>query len=261
MKIRIYNVGHGNMVTIHQPINGIEKTILFDCGAIYTLTESLFESIQSYLKQNIAPNTIIISHKHIDHYAFCRAVNCDYLEHIIVNSELKEELSWDSFLAKEKLKGRIIIDLSKEKSLVGQPLNSVAYNLDYHNITIYLGTDSNRFYKDNLNDKGIILYIETQNGKMVLPGDCSYYSWPKSLNLYNLKYLLVPHHGMGVDAAWPPQESVPRLATEVYVSAQTGQIKNAYHRKLLERIFNPSTTYNYTNVGTHQPFFYYEINL
>lgn len=170
MKIRIYNVGHGNMVTIHQMIKGVEKTILFDCGTIYPLTESVFEGIQSDLKQKITPNTIIISHKHIDHYGFCRAVNCDYLEHIIVNSELKEELSWKSFLAKEKLKGRKIIDLSKERSLVGQPLNSVAYNLLYDNITLYLGTNSNRFYQDNLNDKGIILYIETQNGKMILPG-------------------------------------------------------------------------------------------
>lgn len=81
------------------------------------------------------------------------------------------------------------------------------------------------------------------------------------MNLYNLQYLLVPHHGMWVDAVCPSQELIPRLATKVYVSAQTGQIKNDYHRKMLEMIFNPSKTYNYTNVGTQQAFFYYEINL
>lgn len=260
MKIRIYNVKHGNMVTIHQMIGGVEKTILFDCGTDSDFTGSEVEGMQSYINQNIVPNTIIVSHNHIDHCKFCCAANCDHLEHIIVNEEPTKRTAWKSFFAKEKLKGRTIIDLSRDKTLVGKTLKDKNYKLDYDNITLYLGTNSNRRYVNNLNDRGIILCIETPNGKMVLPGDCSYYSWPSIINLFDLNYLLIPHHGLKIDALWPNPPKVPRLTTEVYVSAEDTRIED-YHKKVLERVYYPATSYNYTNGNNHQVLYYYEIDL
>ncbi len=52
-------------------------------------------------------------------------------------------------------------------------------------------------YKRDIDDQGILLYIGDEYNNILLPGDCSYYSWPKNskLCLNKINHLLAPHHG------------------------------------------------------------------
>lgn len=203
--VHIYNVGCANTVCIKHHKG---KTILFDCG--YDTRSPIYEKTKNYIKKNIKPNIIIISHWHRDHYNILPELDYSNLDYIIFNGleNCPQEIR-DDILTPYASKA---VDLS-----LGGYTPDLLINKGYDGIKLFVGTDavppSNNYgiipYPDSihLNDSGIILCVgslQQRYNRIILPGDASYYSWPNEPELKldnNLSRLLVPHHGGGVYAA------------------------------------------------------------
>lgn len=238
IKVRIYKVGHGNLITIDQK----RRQILFDGGSL----DSVRQCVDYGFKPLIRPTDIIFSHFHKDHYNYLVNVDCSRLENIIYPNTTSSQ-NLNSEVIDQSILDRIVMLIREQNvSLYCFLENSIPNFLDgfgYRGINLYRGLCRRPHQLpsiDERNDSGLII-VANDIKKMVLPGDCSYYSWPNvpDLDIGKLDYLVTPHHGGGVvvDINDPRKNNKINLivTSEVSFTGTSGnqKIKNGIHEHYL----------------------------
>lgn len=202
-KVTVYKVDNANTITIEKD----DKCILFDCGK----NDYTNPKVINYIIDHVKPTTIIISHWHKDHYNLLTSIDTSRLQHVIYpyyaysQQHIIDYQNAVCKLACLQKQGVTITDLSKVASYNKDFLK----NYGYSNIDCFIGTKQpdpgvgsplgHINYNRDIDDSGIILSIKSYHNtfRAILPGDCSYYSWPgvNELDLGNTAKLVLPHHG------------------------------------------------------------------
>ena len=194
--VKVFNAGHGNTITITKN----DRCIVFDCGA----SKSYQCAIKKYFQDKVKPNVIIISHWHEDHYNMLCDIDYSNLELVIIPNRNISEISINNRLNFFNHIGVNVIDAS-----VLTNRKNILKNYGFDRISLFVGEGKmdpgvgsplgHIDYDRTLDDNGIILSVEDRLWEhyAILPGDCSYYSWPDEpeLDLLKTERLVVPHHG------------------------------------------------------------------
>lgn len=198
--VRVYRVEHGNTITIQDGDN----CILFDCGH----GKKLDTKVKNTIIDSVKPDIIIFSHWHIDHSNLLADINCSKLKLIVYpnqNNLGKQGQQTIYKLTTLFQNGVIPVDLSQ----LGTYNSDFLKNYGFERIDVFIGQGKQDpgvgsplghiGYDRSIDDNGAILSIKNwkSNKRAILPGDCSYYSWPDTpeLDLLNTIKLVVPHHG------------------------------------------------------------------
>lgn len=274
-KVRIYNVGSGNMVSYLQDDG---RSLLFDCGASYTKVGNSFTGITQYDRTKnhvinyVKPNYIIISHWHLDHYVYIDMIKRDNLQGIVIpnydNVDYSFKIKVQSFgkpifnLGNIPFDENFISSLGFPKVKIFKGLGLTAPANGNHGVIYY----SNRAIDDN----GLLLSIGDGYQRIILPGDCSYYSWPQApeLDLSNTCKLLVPHHGGHIITKAFAQNN--NKYRDIYVSTSyqpplkdlNNTKGNTHHGSFIRGVYpnvKSTTTYHFTCNCSNIP--YYEITI
>lgn len=209
--IRIYKVGKANTVLIRHHCG---DDIFFDCGYEDTIDAKTGIEIYKNSADKISlihPTLVILSHFHEDHVNLLPSIKKDKLKAIIFNG------GQSSCTNKQVLKlltkfHNICIDLSLPK-YAKKDVNALIQS-KFDGITIYKTSyqkPSNDTYgiiptshqaNTIINNNGLMMLVGSLKipyNRMILPGDVSYFCWPRGINELaldrNLTKLLVPHHG------------------------------------------------------------------
>lgn len=308
-KVSLYNVGCGNTITIEKAIDdeGNTKSILFDCG--YGNGISSKDLVRSRIAK-LEPDVIVISHWHADHFLFLQDVlneinKPDYCPKMIIypsHVNLMKSQSNNHWLINTLLhyhkKGAQLINLSKVNP---KDIKNFLINRDFEDIYVFLGKNQSnskptpsspldRVTVDNYkydgyieydrtpDDSGVILSIECfdkpsdpqKTHYAILPGDCSYYSWPDEpeLKLKSAVHLVVPHHGGNVictntearvidtDTVWV--SSGHSTFVDLLGNIGTNTLTFSHHRSFVDDAMNISASklkITYNNRGTSEYFY------
>ncbi len=247
--VTVYKVGHGNTITIQKD----NKCILFDCGT-FPYTTNLKSQISL-----IKPDIIIFSHWHCDHYDFLNDVDDSNLKLVIFPCDtgkikptfkrVKQHLGYFQRC------GIALIQLDR----IAPPIpSSFLENYGFENIDLFVGENKPApatpqygviGYDRSDDDSGILLSIKSCCGSShaILPGDCSYYSWPDQLQneLSDVANLVVPHHGGHIITITPPNPPQSSLA-QIYMSDSDITFKDRYK--------NPATLKTNESSSAHRTF-------
>ena len=189
-KIRVYNVGHGNI----NLISGKKSCILFDIGC-HRGYANKWKSDQNYNEicnsiKNILPDSVVISHWDIDHFKGYGVLNKKVFDvpwmvpHI--NSSSSENIK--RLLKHIKNKSKLCY-LNVDKSL-----NFTLYDKKPIKIKLKNGNGKTENGITEKNRKGLYIDITKNENKYLLMGDTPYKC--ANINNKNLVDLLVaPHHG------------------------------------------------------------------
>ncbi|MCR5205357.1 MAG: MBL fold metallo-hydrolase [Lachnospiraceae bacterium] len=238
-KVTVYKVGHGNAITIEKG----GRCILFDCGTRFSPTT--YQTTINHIRTNIKPDVIIFSHWHWDHYSLFNGKNnvtvidCSRTKLIICPGKPPQDV--ETRLRNLKNAGVYIIDFFKNNN------QDLLRRIGYDNIDIFkgLGIPGPQSYASNdhqINDTGIMLSILTSytNGtyRALLPGDCSYASWPhhdNEMNLQNAYRLVVPHHSAPI--AYSTFNNGPKMKhiPTYIISSKQNTFYNNIHKDYLDR--------------------------
>ena len=206
-RITLYRVGHANAITIEK--NG--KCILFDFGSEIIRTPYI-KSI-NYIKQHVKPDIIILSHRHRDHHSELVGIDCSNLKAYICPGGFRPALKEpEANLIKRNVKIVSVTPANapQYKTFLSQyGFDELEINLGEGKSDPGPGLLGHIKYPTIDNDNGILLSLRSkQTGNyLILPGDCSYYSWPQDIQnkAGNIERLIIPHHGGNV-IAWDNQK-------------------------------------------------------
>ncbi len=257
-KVTVYKVGHGNAITIEKN----NRCILFDCGINDPDTNYL--SAKNDIIDKVKPDIIIISHWHKDHYGLLPDINTSKLKMIIAPADYLTATykGADTTIATLLRAGVHFIDLSRMRAFPSGFLT----NYGFERINLFLGRGlsdpipdpdpasgifcGHTTYTRHDDDTGIILSLQSnRNYIAILPGDCSYYSWPvcPELDLHETVKLVASHHG-GHAISQKLTTTTHFPYTNVYISSNFRSfvnLNNGYgttqHRSFLSNVLNRPT--------------------
>lgn len=221
--VRVYNVGHGNMNTIHYNNGDI---LLFDQGS----KEHYNISFLDYSNDKVT--RIVISHFHEDHYNIMIKNSFVNLKTIVIpNDNIPLKVAF--FISNYKHVNIITLPLATSRNI-----NS--FNSLFPNHHFFTGPDTR--YQNN---RGIILNYMFNNKIYSFTGDIMFYLFGRTLtgNINNKLSLVVPHHGGYMGRSRPRINEVidiaaysygnlynlPYSVTENTINSYRFYIKSTYH--------------------------------
>lgn len=295
--VTIYKVGHGNAITIENDRQGDEyRCILFDCGTDRNQLKRMdtdYHNTKNTIIQSVKPTTIIISHIHSDHYSLMNDVDMSDVKLVVCPRELfdNRKNTYDfTESIRERLKDNEVKCVCPEGFIEKKVLSKYGYN----RITIFKGKGWDPYaysgdpeadildewevgcikYSNKDNDSGIILSIAGTEGHAILPGDCSYYSWPDEpeLEFDKLRRLVVPHHGGNVyvkrdyyrsncDLSFYISEGKTEFLDKIDYS-EVGNVNGNWHRSFLESVCSKGKKIEYLiteNLGEEECCYSFQI--
>ena len=218
-KIRVFlvNVGFGNAVFIHTG----KSLVVFDSGHYEKSRIQYTNEIKSRINikelcdyinpKNINRIIFVLSHPHRDHYNLKKTIeNClnNVSNHYSIAFDNGMYPQNDETYVLESLnKLQSIKDINKKtiKDLITIDAADIS-ELDYELKNIRVFANDNSFsseYKEQQNDKGLMLYVKTGNKRIILPGDMSYVHWFNGVSdkhskilIENADCIVIPHHIM-----------------------------------------------------------------
>ena len=276
--VKIFNVGNANFVSYKQNVNVLdgtkEKTLIIDAGVGYDYDQvnkvvtrkRQYSDARDYIVKNERPELIIISHLHLDHYLYLDIINSKNLKGIIISEDVlvTKDYNINKYIASivDKVKiytinkvipnarGTKRIDLSsfgfkdvylfKGLGKVTPPVSAGLGVIKYNN--------GDRI----VDDSGILVTIGKGLNRIIISGDCSYYSWPDEdeLDLSQTCRVLVPHHGGHVIIkdlnALVPNSNLFKIVcvSTTYHTLQNlnNSLGETYHRKYIDALYHKGST-------------------
>ena len=239
-RVEIYSVGNANTIAISKNKNTSAsqrfmpgECILFDCGE----KGNLYGAVEK--AKTLQPKAIIISHWHEDHYNMLNALDCSKLK-LLAYPDIKICKNSQTAARIKNLVSRnvkTVIELKDDAGL--KKCRSELNKLGFKGIELFLGQNKmpngqNIGYNNSINDSCVIMSIEKNNKRVILPGDCSYFSWPATskLDIKQTDYLVLPHHGGQVyvpQISNNPSNAIP----EIYLCRSGASIEQVHRDFLL----------------------------
>ena len=202
-KIESFNVGDGNCIYI-TATGKSKKKFYFDIGYRYicslTTEEGEVISHYPYAENHLntrKPDMVILSHWDLDHILGVVYAG----EHIFMIPWIAPDLNDDAHPAKASAKR-----LAKYLELRGQlnliPLTTKKFTKKgrqiFKNDKATIGMAKGGGMLTKINNTGIVIRMEGEEGYTLLAGDAEYSTWPSCISTIKVppkcSYLLVPHH-------------------------------------------------------------------
>lgn len=191
LQVTFVNVAQGNcaFVNIKDDIS-CYNYLAIDIGKsrFHDYPKEASANIKKHIN-NLTTKNVILSHWHDDHYAGAYENNCvlNY-NWIVPDIDKSYPISAQTLALHICRKGKLIVipNMKTDKYLLDSPM-----------IKIYKGKNNHKGYTfSSENNKSLIVeIINTNNHKILFPGDCSYASMPKCVKNGRYERLVVPHHG------------------------------------------------------------------
>lgn len=195
LEVRVYNVGQGNMNTIHYEDGSVT---LYDQGSINKKILLSKKKPMNLLYDDI--NTLFISHFHRDHYNLIVPLNFKSLQSIFVSNDFIPSDIYEMLVELKKNNPTAIIYSLNLSSVSGK----VTLHFDNQFLQIYTGNNSK---PSNINDKSIVLNIHKKYWQICsFTGDISWDLYAQTLTWKcdcELS-IVVPHHGGDIGNFFPP---------------------------------------------------------
>ena len=232
-KIKVYNVGHGNI----NLISGQKSCILFDIGCHRGYnnkwqSEQNYNGICSSLK-NIKPDCVVISHWDIDHYKGYGVLDKKVFSVPWIVPSLLGNSGENIY--------RLLIYMNIKKSLyffdVNQSVNYTLYTNKMIKIILKNGNGQTENGITEKNRKGLYIEITKENKKYFLMGDTPY----KCANINNttqVDLLVVPHHGSNTINSNFPNPSTKKSIAVVCEKDKNVNKCNTHMKELVKQGFD-----------------------
>lgn len=249
-KISVYKVGHGNAITIEA--NG--KCILFDYGGPTNFSN--YAATSNHIVGHVKPDIVIVSHWHTDHYNKLSGIDDSNLK-LFIHPQGLSASSFSSIAAAWRSKGVRFIEVTSlnvsnyQQLLCAQGFSGLELFLGEGKQDPGPGTKGHIDYTRSKDDTGIILALKAGNRDkyLILPGDCSYYSWPQNLKSIadKIEQLILPHHG-GCVIVW--DDANISNCKKAYMSSESQLFFDWLYDSCVQKATHPTCRASCTDINT-----------
>ena len=192
----VYNIGHGNFVTLENAIG--DTKVVYDIGLPYIFQVSkAFNVIKKNYKKaynkmvNLSTQMVIISHWDCDHYlgAYCNNMNIFEVPWITTFSEKVGYVNAKRIMAYLSCNKKLYaLDRNIDPQLVGE------YSASDYVFQLYRGKGTS-YPITPMNCQGLSVRVENKDVLTLMCGDIPYDCLPDTIvNGQNYEYVIIPHH-------------------------------------------------------------------